>query len=148
MVCHPFKRPTGGSGSGRTAPPAIGKLGYGIWHAYQYDDYQMFVSPPVNGWVLVMGMPIVWEADSHAVERMVELSKQFDEVQLFASVRTSSSYMWARASKGKLVRLFYEGDGERSGAGAHRGGKGRWALSSLTRRLPNRNNQDIGTEET
>jgi len=86
---------------------------YGTWHAYQYDDYQMFVSPPVNGWVLVMGMPIVWEADSHAVERMVELSKQFEEVQLFASMRTSSSYMWARTSKGKLIRLFYEGDGER-----------------------------------
>lgn len=63
--------------------------------------------------VLAVGMPIVWEADDHASQRMVELSRQFHEAQLFASVRTSSSYLWARASDGKLVRLFYEADGER-----------------------------------
>lgn len=58
-------------------------------------------------------MPILWEVVNHAHERMVGLSKQFGETQLFASVRTSSCYLWARAVNGKLLRLFYNGDGER-----------------------------------
>jgi hypothetical protein len=60
-----------------------------------------------------MGAPIVWESDDHATVRMTELSRQFGEVQFFGSMRTSDAYVWARASKGKLVRLFYEGDGNR-----------------------------------
>lgn len=86
---------------------------YGVWHAYEYNDYQIFVTPPVKGWVLALGTPIVWESDDHACERLVQLSKQFNETQLFASVRTSSAYLWARAVDGKLLRLFYDGDGER-----------------------------------
>lgn len=85
---------------------------YGIRHSYEYNDYQTFVTPPVRGWVLAVGMPIVWDIDSHADERLVRLSKQFGEAQLFASVRTSSAYLWARAIDGKLVRFFYYGDGE------------------------------------
>ena len=69
---------------------------YGIWHAYEYNDYQIFVTPPVQGWVLAVGMPIVWEIDSHAEERLARLSKQFGEAQLFGSVRTSDAYLWAK----------------------------------------------------
>jgi hypothetical protein len=85
---------------------------YGIWHAHEYNDYQTFVTPPVQGWVLAVGMPIVWDIDSHADERLVGLSKQFGEAQLFGSVRTSDAYLWARAVDGKLVRFFYYADGE------------------------------------
>jgi hypothetical protein len=90
---------------------------YGVWHANEYNDYQIFVTPPVKGWVLALGTPVVWESDDHAHERMVQLSKQFGEAQLFASVRTSSAYLWARAVNGKLLRLFYDGDSERRVAG-------------------------------
>jgi hypothetical protein len=86
---------------------------YGVRHAGEYNEYQIFVTPPVQGWVLAVGMPIVWEADDYAQERMIGLSKQFRETQLFGSVRTSDVYLWARAVDGKLVRLFYEGDGQR-----------------------------------
>jgi hypothetical protein len=85
---------------------------YGLWHAHEYNDYQIFVTPPVNGWVLAVGMPIVWDVDAHADERMVQLSKQFGDAQLYASVRTSSAYLWARAIDGKLIRFFYYGDGD------------------------------------
>ena len=76
---------------------------YGVWQGYS-DDYQIFVSPPVHGWVLAMGVPILYEADGHAPERMVDLSKQFGEVQFFANMRTSCSYIWARATQDRLVR--------------------------------------------
>lgn len=86
---------------------------YGIHHADTYNEYQIFITPPVNGWILATGVPIVFDADSHAKDRIVALSKQFGEAQFFASVRTSNSYIWASASKGKLVRLFSEEDGQR-----------------------------------
>src|SRR5271169_6210184 len=53
---------------------------YGIWHSVEKRDYQIFVTPPVNGWILAVGLPILWEADNHATERMVELSEKFGEV--------------------------------------------------------------------
>ena len=90
---------------------------YGIWHSVESDDYAVFVSPPVNGWMLAVGTPILFEADEHATQRMIELSRQFGEVQFFASMRTSEAYAWARAKDGRLIRRFYEGDGTRSEAG-------------------------------
>jgi hypothetical protein len=77
------------------------------------QDYQIFVTPSVHGWVLAMGLPILYEADDHAKVRMIELSKQFGEAQLFGSMRVSSSYIWGRTSKGKVVRFFCEGDDTR-----------------------------------
>lgn len=96
---------------------------YGVWHAGETSDYQIFVTPPVEGWVLAVGVPILYEADDHAIERMVELSKQFGEVQFFGSMRISSTYIWACASKGKLVRLFYEEDGARRVRGEETAGE-------------------------
>lgn len=85
---------------------------YGVWSGYS-NDYRIFVSPPVRSWVLAMGLPILFEADDHAFERVVDLSKRFGEAQFFASMRVSSCYMWACASQGSLLRMFYEGDGQR-----------------------------------
>lgn len=96
---------------------------YGVWHAVETDDYQIYVTPPVKGWILSVGVPILYEADGNAIERMVALSRQFGEVQFFASMRVSSAYMWACASKGKLRRWFYEGDGTRRVQGEETAGE-------------------------
>lgn len=90
---------------------------YGIWHSIETDDYSIFVTPPIKGWILAVGVPVLYEADDHATERMVELSRQFGEAQLFASMRVSSAYVWARARNGNLLRRFYEADGERQESG-------------------------------
>ena len=86
---------------------------YGIWHSVENRDYQIFVTPPINGWILAVGLPVLWEADHHATERMVELSSRFGEVQFFGSMRVSDVAIWARARDGQLLRRFYEGDGNR-----------------------------------
>jgi hypothetical protein len=86
---------------------------YGIWHAVETEDYQVFVTPSVKGWVLAAGIPFLFEADIDQGKRIVPLSKQFGEAQFFASMRISDGYVWARAVNGELVRLFYEGDGKR-----------------------------------
>jgi hypothetical protein len=86
---------------------------YGIWHSVETRDYQIFVMPPIHGWILAAGLPILWEADDHATERMVKLSEKFGEVQFFGSMRVSGVAIWARARNGQLLRRFYEGDGNR-----------------------------------
>lgn len=90
---------------------------YGVWHSVETDDYQIFVTPPVKGWVLAVGIPFLFEADDHQEKRIIALSKQFGEAQFFASMRVSSAYLWARATDGRLMRLFYEGDGTRRAEG-------------------------------
>jgi hypothetical protein len=97
--------------------PQAANWEYGVWHAVESDDYAIFVTPPVDGWILAVGVPILYEADDHATERMIELSQQFGEAQFFASMRVSDAYVWARAVQGKLIRLFCEGDGERREVG-------------------------------
>jgi hypothetical protein len=83
----------------------------GVRQAHEYDTYAMFVCPPVQGWTLAVGMPFLWEADDHAIDRMVELSRNFAEVQFFSSMRVSSAYVWARAKDGRIIRHFYDADG-------------------------------------
>lgn len=90
---------------------------YGVWHALETDDYAIFITPPMQGWILATGVPILYEADDHATDRMVELSRQFGETQLFASMRISSSYLWAKALNGKLERRFYDADGQHQETG-------------------------------
>ena len=91
---------------------------YGIWHSIEPDDdYSIFVTPPINGWILAVGVPVLYEADDHATERMVELSAQFGEAQFFASMRVTSSSIWARARNGKLLRRFYDCDGKHEETG-------------------------------
>jgi hypothetical protein len=89
----------------------------GIWHAVETEDYSIFVTPPVDGWTLAVGVPVLFEAEDHATQRMIELSQRFGEAQLYASMRISDAYVWARATDGHLVRRFYEGDGKREETG-------------------------------
>jgi hypothetical protein len=92
---------------------------YGVHHAYEYNEYLIFVAPPVNGWVLAMGTPVVFEIDDYAAERITKLSRQFGEAQCFGSVRTSNCYSWALARDGVLVRHFYDADGNHRETGEY-----------------------------
>jgi hypothetical protein len=66
---------------------------YGVWHAVESDG-MLFVTPPVDGWVLAVGTRLLFGADdNHSSQRMVEWSKQFGEAQFFASMRVSDAYV-------------------------------------------------------
>ena len=92
---------------------------YGVHHGYEYNEYLIFVAPAVNGWVLAMGTPVLFEIDDYATERITELSREFGEAQCFGSVRTSNCYTWARAKDGVLVRHFYDADGNHKETGEY-----------------------------
>ncbi|MBU1497642.1 hypothetical protein KKF34_12280 [Myxococcota bacterium] len=78
----------------------------GILHAY---EDMVFVTPPVNGWVFVVGATLPDFADNRSkrnnIEKMlIALSLYFSEVQYFGSHRVVEYHAWAKAKNGSIVR--------------------------------------------
>ncbi len=83
---------------------------------------RVFVTPPLAGWVLVVGasLPYPVQADGSNAELeqiarrfdalMLRLASNFDEVQHFASHRVSSFVTWTRRTE-RTYRSFTYGDG-------------------------------------
>lgn len=95
---------------------------FGLAAAYrtsERSDRWVFVSPPVSGWVLVVGSCLpypVASGESH-LERQFHigrkfdvlfsrLMKRFDDVQFFGSYRVVDFVAWARAQSGEPKRIF------------------------------------------
>lgn len=69
-----------------------------------------FVSPPLDGWVLVVSKVLAED------QELAELARGASEalgttVLAFASHRVTSSYQWIRAEQGRLVRAYVSVDG-------------------------------------
>lgn len=69
----------------------------------------VFVSPVLDGWVLVVDDGAVSDDAHGAWERLVD---SFPEVQLYASHRVSDYYRWERYVCGRQVRCCCYADGE------------------------------------
>jgi len=69
-----------------------------------YSD-QVFVCPPIDGWVLVAGLGLAPQTvdDMRTVGR---LSKAFGEAHLYASHRVVELHWWAKAIRGEVVRAY------------------------------------------
>jgi len=91
----------------------------GLSAAYDYGTEWAFVSPPVDGWVFVVGgsLPQPFALNpplfkgQHEIGRRFDvllsrLMKKFDDVQYFGTHRVVSLGAWARALNGKPVRIF------------------------------------------
>jgi hypothetical protein len=84
------------------------------------SDPWLFVSPPLSGWVLVVGASLPYPTDEthqdmSETQRDIgrrfdalfsRLMKRFDDVQFFGSHRVVDFVAWARALKGKPTRSF------------------------------------------
>jgi hypothetical protein len=77
------------------------------------DDPWVFASPPVSGWVLVVGSSLPYPTDEthHDIGRRFDvlfsrLMHRFDDVHFFGSHRVVDFVAWARAVKGKSTRAF------------------------------------------
>jgi hypothetical protein len=78
-----------------------------------YGDQWVFASHPVSGWILVVGLslpyPTVETHDDSGMRFDVLFSRlmhRFDDVQFFGSHRVSDFVAWARAVRGKPMRIF------------------------------------------
>ncbi len=99
----------------------------GITAAYSFNNKPngnkyVFISPPVSGWVLVVGLALPYpdrrtqgrnaDIDRRFSEMFGALVARFDEVQHFGSYRVVGFEAWARAKGGKIERSFCYADGE------------------------------------
>jgi hypothetical protein len=88
----------------------------GIGSVYDGDlgENHVFVSPPVNGWTFVVGLPLPHPSSSAFVDKctplLVALGGRFVEVQYFFSYLPIDMFAWARMVDGRLLRAFAAGD--------------------------------------
>ena len=70
------------------------------------SDRKLFISPPVNGWILVVGSLLADPSDDvDACFRFLQrLSRQLGEVQFFSVNRAVGHHAWARFEGGRAVR--------------------------------------------
>ena len=72
------------------------------------QDNKLYLSPPVNGWILVMGGGLPDPADDvdKCFRFILELSRQIGQVQFFSLNRIVSHHAWALADQGRVVRAY------------------------------------------
>jgi len=69
-------------------------------------DHRLFVSPPVNGWTLVVGprLPDPSEDVEACFRFLLRLSRDLGEVQFFSLNRVVGHHAWARFERGRAIR--------------------------------------------
>lgn len=71
-----------------------------------------FVSPPVDGWVLVVNPGFADPTANYDKEGLVRLSQKFGEVHLYGTHRVSSAAVWGKFVNGEMLRAVSVGDYE------------------------------------
>ena len=76
-------------------------------------DQKLFLSPPLNGWILVMGASLPDpSADIDQCFRFIQaLSRIFGRVQFFQAERVVNHHAWAIADRGQILRAYAWADG-------------------------------------
>jgi hypothetical protein len=94
--------------------PANWSTGLGTVYSHDYGQGRIFVSPPVNGWIFVVGLSLPQPLGGAFAEKsmplLVDLGATFIEVQYFSSCPDIDHFAWARIIDGQLVRAFAVGD--------------------------------------
>jgi hypothetical protein len=71
-------------------------------------EEKLFIAPPVNGWVLVMGsgLPDPSEDVDVSFRFLLELSRRVGLVQFFSASRVVHHHAWVMADRGRIVRAY------------------------------------------
>lgn len=90
--------------------PCNWNSGIGTVYDKQLGELHVFVSPPVDNWTFVVGLPLPHPVGRGFVDKctplLVELGGQFPEVQYFFAYPLIDFFAWARVRDGRLVRAF------------------------------------------
>lgn len=78
------------------------------WTEGLSSDRRLFVSPPLQGWILVMGSGLPDPSDDvdACFRFLMELSRRVGHVQLFKADATLMHHAWARVEAGRVVRAY------------------------------------------
>lgn len=100
----------------RLTDPHVANWATGLGTVYHRDlgEAHLFISPPINGWTLVAGLPLPTPASRRFVDKctplMIELGATFVEAQFFSSMPAIDYFAWSRMIDGRVVRAFAIGD--------------------------------------
>jgi hypothetical protein len=69
---------------------------------------RLFISPPVNGWIVVMGCDLPDPADDidECFKFLAAISQKLGEVQFFSRNRAVGHHGWVRMDGGKVLRAY------------------------------------------
>ena len=72
------------------------------------NEQKLFISPPVGGWILVMGsnLPEPGEDVDKCYHFILELSRKLGQVQFFSINRVVNHHTWVQAEQGVVVRAY------------------------------------------
>ena len=88
--------------------------GLGSVYDRELGEAHVFVSPPVNGWTFVAGLPLPAPVSRRFIDKctplLIDLGQTFIEVQYFSSMPLIDYFAWARMIEGRVVRAFAIGD--------------------------------------
>jgi hypothetical protein len=72
------------------------------------SDQKLFISPPVSGWILVMGsaLPNPCDDEDASFRFLLGLSRKLGHVQLFSAGEVFHQHAWVRAEMGRVVRAY------------------------------------------
>lgn len=94
--------------------PTNWNAGIGTVYDPRLGQNHVFVSPPVNGWTFVIGLPLPQPMGRSFADKatplLVDLGARFVEVQMFIAFPPVDLFAWARLIDGRLVRAFAVGD--------------------------------------
>jgi len=81
----------------------------GLTAAYD-NTKELFISPQINGWVLVVGK-VLWskiDLDTPAEQNswLQRMGRRFPELYYFSSMRTLGNYAWLYMRNGEIVRAY------------------------------------------
>ena len=71
-------------------------------------EQKLFISPPVGGWILVMGsnLPEPGEDVDKCYLLVLELSRKLGQVQFFSINRAVNHHAWVQAEQGTVIRAY------------------------------------------
>jgi hypothetical protein len=77
----------------------------GLSHVH---DHKLFISPPVSGWVLVVGHGLPDPADDvdECYRFVVNLSRRVGQVQFYGVHRVVNHHCWVKAEHGSILRAY------------------------------------------
>lgn len=96
------------------AAPCNWRAGIGTVYDHSLGIDHVYVSPPVNGWTFVIGLPLPHPVGHAFADKctplLLGLGRRFIEVQFFFSYPPVDLFAWARMLDGRLIRAFAIGN--------------------------------------
>jgi len=96
------------------AEPCNWQSGIGAVYDSELGEARVFVTPPVKGWIFVVGLPLRAPVGHGFADKctpfLLDLGRHFPDVQYYFTYPLIDVFAWVRIREGRLLRAFAIGD--------------------------------------